>query len=107
MIKTTLLFILLGIYESLINYNIKQCIETNDNFYFYIAIICSIILVYLFYYALQDIGNLAITNALFEVGSIIMVSFISYVYFKEKMTTYQIIGILFMLFGMVLVSINK
>ena len=104
MIKTTLLFILLGIYESLINYNIKQCIETNDNFYFYIAIICSIILVYLFYYALQDIGNLAITNALFEVGSIIMVSFISYVYFKETLQKNEVMGVFMIIIGIYVIK---
>lgn len=46
-------------------------------------------------YLLLDMGNLAIINATWDILSIILISIIGIIYFKESYNTYHIIGLIF------------
>lgn len=100
-----LFVILLTIIEAFSQYNLKVFSQNNHIHYFIIGaigyVLISAIISYLFGYE-----KMGIINNTFNVISSIVIVFIGYLFFQEKLSTVQIIGIIFGIFGMVLIGVD-
>ena len=56
-----------------------------------------------YYYLLYYKGSLAIGNILWQVCNVLFVTLLSVLYYKEKLSYNQIIGIIFIIIGFILV----
>lgn len=70
---------------------IKSSVDNMNNYYLY-GMIGFFISGYILY-LLLDLGELAITNAIWDILSIILISIIGIVYFRETYNIYHIIGL--------------
>ena len=97
-----LLVILLIILESFAMSTIEYSANNRNN-YFIVGIFLYI-LIALILYKILIFSDLAITNALWNVSTIILVSFISVFYFKERIDIYGKIGILFAILSILFIE---
>lgn len=97
-----LLVIVLIIIESLAMSTIEYS-ANNKNNYFILGILLYIIIGVILYKILIY-RDLAVTNALWNVSTIILVSLISIFYFKEKIDIYGKIGILFAILSIIFIE---
>ena len=73
------------------------------NKYFIIGIFIYIIVAYILYEILKD-GNIAVTNALWNATTVILVSLMGIFYFDEKFTIYQYIGLGFAVLAIIFIE---
>ena len=86
---------------------IKQFIITNKDYkYLALSSLMYIILIYTYYVLLQN-NTLGITYNILKILSIILVTIISIIYYEEKLSKYQLIGFIFGLIAIYLLSVNK
>ena len=78
----------------------------NHNYYFILGIFLYMLVGFLLYKILIH-RDLAITNALWNVVSIVMVTFIGVFYFGEKLDNYGKIGILFAILSIVFMEFKN
>ena len=97
-----LLVLVLIILESLAMSTIEYS-ANNRNSYFIIGILLYIIIGLILYKILIH-RDLAVTNALWNVSTIILVSLISIFYFKERIDIYGKIGILFAILSIIFIE---
>jgi len=98
-----LLFILIII--EVISTNFIQSYINNKNI-IYIISGCSgylIVGILFYYYLLYYKGSLAIGNILWQVCNVLLVTLLSVLYYKEKLSYKQIIGIILIILGFILV----
>ena len=76
------------------------------NKYFIIGIIIYCIIAYILYEILKD-GNIAITNALWNATTIVLVTLMGIFYFDEKLTIYQYIGLAFAVLAVIFIEMNN
>ena len=86
--------------------SILEYSANNGNNYYIIGVLMYSLIAYLFYHVLI-IEHLAISNALWNVSAIILVTFIGIFYFKEKIDIYGKIGILFAILSVCLMEFNN
>jgi len=86
--------------------SILEYSANNGNNYYIIGILMYSLIAYLFYQVLI-IEHLAISNALWNVSAIILVTFIGVFYFKEKIDIYGKIGILFAILSVSLMEFKN
>lgn len=72
---------------------IKSSVDSMNNYYIY-GMVGFFISGYILY-LLLDLGELFITNSVWDILSIILISVIGIVYFRETYNIYHIIGLLF------------
>lgn len=97
-----LLVIVLIILESIAMSTIEYSANNRNN-YFIIGILLYII-IGLILYKILVYRDLAVTNALWNVSTIILVSLISIFYFKERIDIYGKIGILFAILSIIFIE---
>lgn len=97
-----LLVIVLIIFESLAMSTIEYSANNRNNYYI-LGIILYIVIGVILYKILIH-RDLAVTNALWNVSTIILVSLISIFYFKEKIDIYGKIGILFAILSIIFIE---
>ena len=97
-----LLVILLIILESFAMSTIEYSANNRNN-YFIVGIFLYI-LIALILYKILIFSDLAITNALWNVSTIILVTFISVFYFGEKIDNYGKLGILFAILAILFIE---
>ena len=73
------------------------------NKYFIIGIFIYVIVAYILYEILKD-GNVAVTNALWNATTVILVSLMGIFYFDEKFTIYQYIGLGFAVLAIIFIE---
>lgn len=78
----------------------------NRNYYYIIGILLYMFIGFLLYKILIN-SNLAKTNAIWNVVSIILVTLISVLYFKEELTIYTKIGIFFAILSIIFLEFEN
>jgi len=100
-----ILVILLTAIESFSQYNLKLFNKSNSIYYFLIGalsyVIISAMLSYLF-----GFEKMGIVNNLWNVCSSISIVIIGYLFFKEKLSTVQLIGVILGILGVALMGID-
>ena len=76
------------------------------NKYFIIGILIYAIVAYILYIILKK-GNVAITNALWNATTVVLVTLMGIFYFNEKFTTYQYIGLAFAILAIVFIEMKQ
>ena len=98
-----LLILLIAVLET-IALGIIEDSANKRNKYFYISIlIYSFIIIFL--YQILKTGDVAITNALWNATTVILVSLMGIFYFKEKFTIYQFIGLGFAILAIIFIEL--
>ena len=77
----------------------------DNSIYLFLTVMCFWIAGYFFAKSLK-FESLAVTNIIWIVLSIVIVSIVSYFVFNEKLSLIQIIWIFVVLFGMILINIE-
>ena len=90
--------------ESLAQTFLKNSIKHKEDIYLYIGIIIYALVGLIYGYLLKQGRSLALANAIWQAAILMIVSIISIVVFKEKLTSKQIIGIGLVLIGGILLS---
>jgi spermidine export protein MdtJ len=73
------------------------------NKYFLIGILMYTLIAYILYEILKS-GNVAITNALWNATTVILVSLMGIFYFNEKFSIYQYIGLAFAVLAIIFIE---
>lgn len=97
-----LLVIVLIILESIAMSTIEYSANNRNNYY--ILGLVLYVIIGLILYKILVYRDLAVTNALWNVSTIILVSLISIFYFKEKIDIYGKIGILFAILSIIFIE---
>ena len=97
-----LLVIILIILESFAMSTIEYSANNRD--YYFVFGIFLYIIIGLILYKILIYRDLAVTNALWNVSTIILVTFISVFYFKEKLDNYGKLGILFAILSILFIE---
>jgi len=98
-----LLVIIMIIIESLSQSCLQLAGELNSMMYLVIGMFLYMFIAVIYYYILKNKTKLSIGNALWNVGTIISVTFISIFIFKQNINIYQLFGILFCCIGVFLI----
>lgn len=100
-----ILVILLTSIESFSQYNLKLFNKSNNIQYFLLGTLGFVIISFMLSY-LFGFEKMGIVNNLWNVCSSIFIVIVGYLFFKEKLSTIQIIGIIFGVFGMTLMGVD-
>ena len=103
--KIWILIIFLAIFETFAMSTIEYS-ANNKNKYYIFGIFLYSITAYILYRILIT-EKLAITNALWNSITIILVSIVSIFYFKEKLSKYQIIGLLLAILSVIFMEMKS
>lgn len=98
-------FILLIAILETIGMSIIEDSANKKNNYFIIGLVFYMIVGIVLYNILK-VGNLAITNALWNATTVILVTLVGVFYFKEKLSNYQYIGLLFAIFAIIFMEMD-
>lgn len=74
-----------------------------NNMYYLLGIVIYTLVAYTLYHILKN-GNVAITNALWNATTVILVSLMGVFYFEEKFTIYQYIGLGFAVLAIIFIE---
>ena len=82
-------------------------LDWNKNtYYFVIACILSILILYILIKT-YDYSNFAISNSLWNAGSIISTTIVGYYYFKESLNKYELAGMGLVIAGGILIGVKS
>lgn len=97
-----LLIFIIIIMESLSQSCLQLADNLNSKLFLGIGMFLYMFIALIYYYILKNKTKLSVGNALWNVGTIVSVTLISYFIFGQKLNLYQIIGILFCCIGVFL-----
>jgi multidrug transporter EmrE-like cation transporter len=100
-----LLVCVIVLFESIAQYHIKQSKINNNMFYILIAI-ASYSIICLLLHKCYDFMGMGITNFVWSVVSIVSILLIGTIIFDEKLTKYDILGVLLAVSGLYLIFIK-
>jgi len=81
---------------------------SNKNVMLFIGLILYIFVAYLFYTFLRNFtGSFALANIIWQISNILIVTTISLIVFKTKMTRLQWLGYILLIIGLLLSSLDK
>tara|TARA_B110000285_G_C14939375_1_gene521243 strand:- start:376 stop:717 length:342 start_codon:yes stop_codon:yes gene_type:complete len=103
--KNIWLFILLIAVLETIAMGVIEDSANKRNKYFIIGIFIYCIVAYILYEILKD-GNIAITNALWNATTVVLVTLMGIFYFDEKFTIYQYIGLAFAILAVIFIEMD-
>jgi multidrug transporter EmrE-like cation transporter len=101
-INVWMLILFIAVLETIAMSIIEDSANKNNKYYIF-GIILYTIIAYLLYNILK-IGDIAITNALWNTTTVILVSLVGILYFEEKFTTYQYIGLGFAILAIIFIE---
>ena len=99
------LFILVSLrfLEAIAEYELKTAsILKTHNAHLYLGIFFYGLVAIFFYLYLFHVKNLAIANAIWNGGNMILITLVSVLFFHDKLTMIQYIGLIFIAIGLVL-----
>ena len=100
------LFILLIAVLETIAMGVIEDSANKRNRYFIIGIFIYCIVAYILYEILKD-GNIAITNALWNATTVVLVTLMGIFYFDEKFTIFQYIGLAFAILAVIFIEMDN
>ena len=98
------LIITIAIIETFAMSTIEYSANNKNNYYIF-GIFLYCIVAYILYKILVS-SKLAITNALWNATTVILVTLVGIYYFKEKLSNYQYIGLLFAILAIVFMEMD-
>lgn len=106
----TEIFILLSLVflESIAEYELKEAsiVTTSYQKYLFLGILVYGLVAFFFYMYLFHVKNLAIANAIWNGGNMILITLVSVLFFHERLTMIQYIGLILIAIGLVLARIS-
>ena len=106
----TEIFILLSLVflESIAEYELKEAsiITTSYQKYLFLGILLYGLVAFFFYMYLFHVKNLAIANAIWNGGNMILITLVSVLFFHDRLTMIQYIGLILIAIGLVLARIS-
>ena len=80
--------------------------SSNNSLFLLLGIISYILVAIFFYYMIKIQGDLAVVNTIWQGVNIVVISLFSVLFFKEKLSKFQMFGILLTIIGIVLVNLQ-
>lgn len=106
----TEIFILLSLVflESIAEYELKEAsiVTTSYQKFLFLGILLYGLVAFFFYMYLFHVKNLAIANAIWNGGNMILITLVSVLFFHERLTMIQYIGLILIAIGLVLARIS-
>lgn len=102
-VKEIALLTLLLLFELIGGYLLKTA-SSIKSIRLYGGIISYSIVAYLFYLFLKNSKNIAISNIYWQIGNVFLITLLSVLILKEKLTKKQIIGLLIITLGIYLIE---
>lgn len=106
----TEIFILLSLVflESIAEYELKEAsiVTTSYQKYLFLGILLYGLVAFFFYMYLFHVKNLAIANAIWNGGNMILITLVSVLFFHDRLTMIQYIGLILIAIGLVLARIS-
>ena len=106
----TEIFILLSLVflESIAEYELKEAsiVTTSYQKNLFLGILVYGLVAFFFYMYLFHVKNLAIANAIWNGGNMILITLVSVLFFHDKLTMIQYIGLIMIAIGLVLARIS-
>ena len=106
----TEIFILLSLVflESIAEYELKEAsiVTTSYQKYLFLGILVYGLVAFFFYMYLFHVKNLAIANAIWNGGNMILITLVSVLFFHDRLTMIQYIGLILIAIGLVLARIS-
>lgn len=103
---SSILFISLILIETLSDLSLYYSFQTRfkkyNNLLFSIGLLFYLIMGIVYYYILKHYNDLAVPNAIYQALTVIAMTFVSYFIIKEKFNYKKILGISFVLFGLII-----
>ena len=96
------LFVVIAVLETIAMGIIEDSANKNNNYYF-LGILIYTLVAYTLYQILKT-TNVAITNALWNATTVILVTLMGIFYFEEKFTFYQYIGLGFAILAIIFIE---
>jgi multidrug transporter EmrE-like cation transporter len=100
-----LLVCVIVLFESIAQYHIKQS-KINNNMLYILIAIASYSIICLLLHKCYDFMGMGITNFVWSVVSIVSILLIGTIIFDEKLTKYDILGVLLAVSGLYLIFIK-
>jgi len=82
---------------------IKYYVENSKIFILFLVVLLELLVIYLYYKSLQKTGS-AIIYAIINAFSVLLGALIAIIFFGEKITKIDIIGILFVVLGIIILG---
>jgi len=95
---------LLILVEAIAEYFINLSNTSNKLYYLYIGMVTYLLVAYLFYLFLKFGTSFAVSNTIWQVSNIIILSLVSYFIFKERLTKIQWFGIFLAIISVLLID---
>jgi len=102
---TVIIVIMLVVTETAAQYFLKQSTMPNHFSKYYISALLFVVVAYLYRLTIMHIGNLAVSNVIWQISTIILVTIMSVVVFKETLSIYQYLGLFFSMMGLLFISL--
>ena len=96
------LILIIAVLETIAMGIIEDSANKNNNYYL-LGIVIYALVAYTLYEILKS-GNVAVTNALWNATTVILVSLMGIFYFEEKFTIYQYIGLGFAVLAIIFIE---
>ena len=104
-LHTMLLVILLVVTETSAQFFLKQSTHPAHFYKYYISALLFAVVAYIYRMTLINIGSLAVANVIWQISTIILVTIMSVVVFKETLSIYQYLGLFFSMMGLLFISL--
>jgi len=104
-LHTMLLVILLVVTETSAQFFLKQSTHPAHFYKYYISAMLFAVVAYIYRLTLINIGSLAVANVIWQISTIILVTIMSVVVFKETLSIYQYLGLFFSMMGLLFISL--
>ena len=103
---SSILFISLILIETFsdlsLYYRFQEKYKQYNNLLFSIGLLFYLVMGIIYYYILKYYNDLAVPNAIYQALTVIAMTFVSYFIVKEKFNYKKILGISFVLFGLII-----
>ena len=86
--------------ETVALYFIEKTVKTKTTAYFFLGIFIYVFVPILYYFLLKNGYKVGLANVLFNAGTNITVLLVGYLFYEQKITSLQAIGILVSLLGL-------
>ena len=104
-LHTMLLVILLVVTETSAQFFLKQSTHPAHFYKYYISAMLFAVVAYIYRLTLINIGSLAVANVIWQISTIILVTIMSVVVFKETLSIDQYLGLFFSMMGLLFISL--
>ena len=101
-ILVIILLVVIIFLECVSQFLLQKKVQTNNDFYLIIGMIMYALLALAFYFLLKEGQTLSVANIIWNALALIIITLIGYFYFKQSLSTTQIIALILSLVALIL-----